>query len=755
MTKQDDEQVINNEVGAKEEEIKSQEGGGGGEQETEAKNMEEPKAPVAPPPKEASSSTDESNKETSKAKAVPTKQEALEPAPVIAGKQRPSAKATTPGVVAVEPSAAASSTPMAAAVAAKTRTAGPATTPGVVAVEPGAPATTERAAAEAAKGALEPAAAVTTANVSGASPTEKPPRVLPPATEPGVVAGEAKHKMRAAEPPAGPGAETQAPPSPGGTEKGLAAADSSERNIRHKIQVQQKPSQPDVAPKEKAVYNKKDIVVEPKIVDRSVDLADKDTDLEKGGKDAEEQPSGVTAADAGIVQLPTFEPHTTAKDKEDEKDLAVAVPVNEEVGNLVSADIYQEEAKPFYKRTIFWVVVVALLAVAGLVIGLAVHFATDDDDSSDELVGPPTPSPTSFECYELVLELEGLVGPSLVASSPEAFRSAAHWLCKDPYTYTNVTVFVDPETGFSEGVETSETIVNLQRFALAWFWFHSTFDGTEPWLSCNPADASQGEDDTCQFLTVSVVELVGTDVIMCYAGIPSTRWLSPMHECEWPGVNCDDKTQTIAWEIDLLGVGIRGTFPVFLSIMPGIESIQLTYGAMTGQFPEDMNMFENLWQLAVIGNLLTDPFPESFFDLPIWILNLAYNQFTGKLPAELGKFPDAAALYLMENEFTGPLPDSLSQLQALLYLRLEANPLVGSTLPASWGNLASLEQLYLYDSELVGTIPPEWSNMTSMQDMRIYGNNLEGPLPNLAGWQDLLLLFVNQNRLNGTFPEEL
>ena len=189
--------------------------------------------------------------------------------------------------------------------------------------------------------------------------------------------------------------------------------------------------------------------------------------------------------------------------------------------------------------------------------------------------------------------------------------------------------------------------------------------------------------------------------------------------------------------------------------MPGIESLQLTYGSMTGQFPGDMSNFSGVWQLSLIGNLLTEPFPVGFFDMPLWLLNLGYNKFKGQLPDELGALPSLSGLFMMENEFEGPLPDSLAEAPELTFLRIEGNPFFDATLPASWGNMTSLQRLFLHESELGGTIPQEWSGMTSMQDFRIYANNLEGPLPNMTAWQDILLFFVHQNRLSGTFPEEL
>ena len=150
-------------------------------------------------------------------------------------------------------------------------------------------------------------------------------------------------------------------------------------------------------------------------------------------------------------------------------------------------------------------------------------------------------------------------------------------------------------------------------------------------------------------------------------------------------MNCDDETQLIAWQIGLLPVGVKVSFPNFLSIKPGIESIQLPCGTITGQFSEDMSDFKDLFWLTLIGNLLSGTFPPGFFDMSLANLNVGHNKFSGTSPARLGTLPFLQSLCVMANEFEGPLPDSLSDAQSLTHLHLGFNDFVGLTLPAFWG----------------------------------------------------------------------
>ena len=109
-------------------------------------------------------------------------------------------------------------------------------------------------------------------------------------------------------------------------------------------------------------------------------------------------------------------------------------------------------------------------------------------------------------------------------------------------------------------------------------------------------------------------------------------------------------------EINLLAVGVKGSFPSFLQLLHGLESLHLTYGAMTGSIPEDIGNFTSLRQLVLIGNTLEAPLPASMFTLDLWFVNLAYNKFRGPFPVGFGELPNLGALFAMDNEFEDHFP---------------------------------------------------------------------------------------------------
>ena len=465
-------------------------------------------------------------------------------------------------------------------------------------------------------------------------------------------------------------------------------------------------------------------------------------DLEHGDTSPE---YAATEVNHGLVQPPNVQHHTTTFEHSEEG-LPVAFPITRGDLKLSAVEVDPAEPPVFYKRPAFRVVVVILLAaIAFLVVVLSLGLFSHDKDESiptAATTSSPTMSPTSLESMLIREEIIEFAGSDLISYSPAAFDSALDWFVQDELKF-NITNTTDTR---HRGLRA----LNKDRFVLAWFYYHSTLNGASPWLSGNPP--GEGEADTGSWLRVKVVQIVNGEPVMCYAehnGAP--RWLSAIDECEWPGISCVDDDFKFLWDIDLLSVGIKGTFPSMLQLLPTLESLQITYGAVTGPIPENFDKFKKLWQLAVIGNLLEDPLPDSMFTLDMWILNLGFNRFRGPIPGAIDTF-ELGALYLMNNQFEGPLPD-LSQ-PWLEYFRFENNNLTGTTLPASWGNFTSLLVLYGYQNGLEGTIPQEWSGMTDMENFRFYGNNLEGELPSMADWSNLRRIFMQNNSLTGTFPEE-
>lgn len=63
-------------------------------------------------------------------------------------------------------------------------------------------------------------------------------------------------------------------------------------------------------------------------------------------------------------------------------------------------------------------------------------------------------------------------------------------------------------------------------------------------------------------------------------------------------------------------------------------------------------------------------------------------------------------------------------------------------IPSELGNLASLQELWLYGNQLTGNIPPELGNLLFMSTLELQGNLLNGPMPDEVC--DLTMTFLGK-----------
>ncbi len=136
-------------------------------------------------------------------------------------------------------------------------------------------------------------------------------------------------------------------------------------------------------------------------------------------------------------------------------------------------------------------------------------------------------------------------------------------------------------------------------------------------------------------------------------------------------------------------------------------------------------------------------------------LSLEANGLTGELPPELGNLANLEEIFLFDNELTGGIPPELGDLDSLKWLRLFGNELTGE-IPPELGSLANLEALSLGNNELTGGIPPELGDLDSLKWLRLFSNELTGGIPpELGSLANLEALSLGNNDLTGRIPPEL
>jgi len=89
------------------------------------------------------------------------------------------------------------------------------------------------------------------------------------------------------------------------------------------------------------------------------------------------------------------------------------------------------------------------------------------------------------------------------------------------------------------------------------------------------------------------------------------------------------------------------------------------------------------------------------------------------------------------------------------WLDLKDNQITGS-IPSELGNLAYLEELYLWSNLLTGSIPAEFGQLTLLENLNLRNNQLSGPIPaEIGNAVSLKWLSLNNNKLSGPVPMSL
>jgi Leucine-rich repeat (LRR) protein len=433
-------------------------------------------------------------------------------------------------------------------------------------------------------------------------------------------------------------------------------------------------------------------------------------------------------------------------DKQDIDDkLAIAIPIDEKEEYCDVIDTAKEyvpmEKPKVYQRRSFqaFLALFCLLAIGGAVGGVV---AINKKKEKDAIVVIATPEPTAAPTAAPTASDEPIFRAFLDASmalpgrafSPEAYDSAVRWLAGTD------SLDRQPDDPLFE-----------QRFVLAWLWYHTTKNGQEPWLSCNPPNDSG--DNTCVFQNHTGISDDGSEVF--YKEDNATRWLSGTSECTWPGIYCNEETGAV-WAISLRGMNLQAEFPIFLGDLPELSYLELIFNKLDGELPVDFSSFNALTFFSVMNNTLSGTIPDSLYSIPnLGYLGLGNNHFSGQISPAISNASSVVQLYLHGNDFSGDLPDGIGKLSALQLLHMQRNPgFLGSTIPPSWGNLSQLKILWMYKNGLGGSIPQEFSNLQSLLGFRLQDNQLTGPLPSIQA-PGLVQFEAAENLLNGTIPDSL
>ena len=151
-------------------------------------------------------------------------------------------------------------------------------------------------------------------------------------------------------------------------------------------------------------------------------------------------------------------------------------------------------------------------------------------------------------------------------------------------------------------------------------------------------------------------------------------------------------------------------------------------------------------------------------------IDLNENNLKGELPSSLGKLEGLLSLSLYYNEISGNLPDSICQCEYLESIILSGNKLtsLGNNLnecrnlgfvqagensigvfPPDLSGLVKLKEFHINHNPIAGTIPKYFGKLTSLRVLDLRNTMLHGKVPSLKGLENLEVLRLEYNDLEG------
>jgi hypothetical protein len=219
----------------------------------------------------------------------------------------------------------------------------------------------------------------------------------------------------------------------------------------------------------------------------------------------------------------------------------------------------------------------------------------------------------------------------------------------------------------------------IQRYAMAVFYYST--DG-DRWLRCSaPSDHSDP-------IAIAIAN----------AQCGGNAWLTPVHECSWRFLECDNNDNMIrinigksvihyylrsiknrslysSWQRTLTIIvyqlfpernRVGGTLPYEMSELQSLQLLSLEEGLLAGTIPSQLGDIQTLEEIDLNFNIIGGSIPETFFTLSnLKQLDLNDNELTGTISTRIGDLSMLTFFQIERNLFTGTIPRELGQLQLL------------------------------------------------------------------------------------------
>jgi len=176
-----------------------------------------------------------------------------------------------------------------------------------------------------------------------------------------------------------------------------------------------------------------------------------------------------------------------------------------------------------------------------------------------------------------------------------------------------------------------------------------------------------------------------------------------LHECQWPQLFCTE-SDNIIYRVTIKEYGFPSTLPNQLSLLPGLDILEISNSNITGTIPESILELSNLRLIDFDKNSITGVYPHSAALKPNLIkLDINFNEISGSIDF-LTQYPNVKYVYLDNNKFNGAIPEALGDLTSLEHLTLHGNNFTG-VMPQSICNLRATGNLNTLMADCDGQEP--------------------------------------------------
>ncbi|KAH9703930.1 putative LRR receptor-like serine/threonine-protein kinase [Citrus sinensis] len=138
----------------------------------------------------------------------------------------------------------------------------------------------------------------------------------------------------------------------------------------------------------------------------------------------------------------------------------------------------------------------------------------------------------------------------------------------------------------------------------------------------------------------------------------------------------------------------------------------------------------------------------------VTILDLGSLKLAGSITPHIGNLTFLKVLNLENNSFTHEIPSEIGRLRRLQVLALNNNS-IGS-IPSSFGNLTSIDTLYLSQNNLDGSSPDTLGLLKNLGTLALAANRLSGTIPSsIFNISSITVFEAGTNQIHGCIPLDI